>query len=155
MKQYSFEDVKNYFQKEESQAFTEMLKSGVSMELKEFISLAIEDLERLASEEAMEPRLFTNDLKGAELISFKLIYHLVSDKYAETKEYAEHWACLLKNYVLNFYPDFYESVEGLINLLALQNNMARLISLSDYLSFKKETEYKMVPKSFLESFMNE
>lgn len=155
MNKYTFEDVKNFFQNENNASFRTILNNGAALDLKMFIDYAIQDLEKLSKGEDIQPSLQLNDLKGAELISFKLVYFLVSDKYEETKMYAEHWACLLKNYILNFYPESFESIEGLINLLALQNNMARLIALSDYLTFKKETEYKMVPKDFLEAFITE
>ena len=149
---YSFEDVKNYFLEDHNE-FIEILKDGTIVDLKEFIKLAICDLSKISNEEEIVPVLQPNDFKGAELISFKLVYFLVSDQYDEAKEFAGYWACLLKNYLNNFYPELIESIEGLINLLALQNNMARLITLSDYMIFKKQTEYKTVPKDFLEAFL--
>lgn len=152
----SFEEVKQYFN-ENRQYYFSIGESYIPIDLKDFCSFAINDLNRKINGEEVQPSLGKGDMNYAAAFTLRIIYELVADELNNIDEFAEAWSELYSNYIKAFYPSYDKKtyIEGLINLLALKNNMARLIVLSNYIIFKKQNDtYTNVSDTFIQSIIN-
>lgn len=152
----SFEEVKEYFA-ENREIYYNAMGEGLKADLSLFCKYAIEDLQKKMDGEEVCPKLGSGDIDYAAVATLKLVYLLVADEIDRIDKFADAWSELYSNYLNAFYPSYDKAtyITGLVNLLTLKNNMARLITLSNYIIFKKENDsYTNVSTTFIESIIN-
>lgn len=151
-----FKQVKDYFESLPSDKYVQ-INYDSSHDLERLCAIALDDLSHKLQGFENGPTLGQGDLDYASLLTFHLVYDLVADEEEGIDEFAQAWAELYTNYLKAFYPSYNKLtyVQGLTNLLELKNNMARLITLSGYIIFKKDTDdYKNVSSTFIQSIIN-
>lgn len=153
MKDYTFEEIQELNNKDYS-CLENFLTENSYINIKKARDIFIEEL--IKKYEGLEVNSSFNeqDFDQFDLITLKLVYSLVADDYENVEDYANLWSNLYHNYISAFAPERQTKIKGLINLLNLKNNTARIITLLNYIIFKKENDYKMVSESFIKAFMS-
>lgn len=158
MNSITFEDVKGYLYNCDNEIMC-YLNNDDHVDVPKLLNFAIEDLEGCIQGNGGK-QLGDGDLDYAALLTMKIIYLVVADKFEETEKFATMWAMLFKNYLEAFhYPQYpkYPKAEffnSLINLLELKNNMARLILLSDYIIDNRKTDSNLtVSQTYIDTIL--
>ena len=154
----SFEDMKTYLYNCDNEIMR-YLNNDDHIDLVQLLNFAIEDLEGCILGNGGR-QLGEGDIGYAAVLTMKVIYLVVADKFDETEKFASMWALLFKNYLDAFhypkYPKFphAEFFNSLINLLELKNNMARLILLSGYIiENKQDDSYLTVSQTYIDTIL--
>lgn len=154
LNEVSFEEVKNYLYNCEND-ITRYLDNNNNANLRILINFAIEDMETCMAG-GTERKLAEGDLDYVAVLTLRIIYLLLADKFEDTDRFAIMWAVLFMNYIQAFEHtyDKEDYLLALINLLQLKNNMARMIFLSDYIiDNKSKDNYLTVSQTYINTIL--